>query len=279
MSGGCLKQAFILGLVACLSTGVCHADQSKSRARRPVPHEQPAPPPVAPVVPLRPEQMPATPPVITFADGQLTITATNSTLGDILRGVRNQTGANVDVPSNATERVVGIFGPGPARDVLSSLLNGSHFNYVLMGSATNAEGLDRVILTTKPVGTDRPAEQAVAAPPVPAPSEPQSEGLNFGDDQSEQNQDSADIFGSADEQNTQAEDQQQNPFGQPNDVRTPEQMLQDLQRQQQGQQAGQQPAPFGGTQPGPFGTTPPGPFRGGVPNPRGGIQPPQPSPQ
>jgi len=273
MSGGPLKsQLLFLGLVLSLGVGVSHADQPKARAKRPVPHAEPAPPPIVPIVPLRPEQMPATPPVVTFTGGQLKITAENSTLGDILREVRNQTGANVDVPGNATERVMGTFGPGPARDVLSSLLNGSHFNYVLMGSASSPVALDRVILTMKTSSPDRPAEQAAAQPsPPPQSPEPQGGEALFGDDQADQNQDSSDIFGNADEQNTQAEDQQQNPFGQPSDVRTPEQMLQDLQRQQQQGQAGQQP----GSQPNPFGN-PNNPFRPPRPN---IPTPPQPSPQ
>jgi hypothetical protein len=276
MSGGRLKpQLLFIGLVSCLLVGLCQADQMKSRGRRQIVREQPAPPPAPPVV-LRPEQMPATPPEIAFIGGQLTISAENSTLGDILRAVRNQTGASVEVPSNATERVVGRFGPGPARDVLASLLNGSHFNYVLMGSATNPDGLERVILTLKPAG-DHSAESASTAEANPPPAAPVAQAGDFGslgDDQVDQNQDAADIFG-GDEQNTQAEDQQgNNLFAQPSDVRTPEQMLQDLQRQQQGQ-AGQQPGQAPQPNQGPF--APGQPFRG-LPNPRGGVQP-QPAPQ
>jgi len=44
-----------------------------------------------------------------------------------------QTGAEIEIPS-ATERVVTHLGPGPARDVMADLLNGSRFNYVLLGS-------------------------------------------------------------------------------------------------------------------------------------------------
>ena len=110
---------------------------------------EPPPQPLVPLEPLTLEQMPATPPEVSYRDGELTIAAENSTLGDILRAVRTQTHAAVDVPSNATERVVSRFGPGPAREVLAELLNGSHFNYVLMGSATNPNSLERVILTPK----------------------------------------------------------------------------------------------------------------------------------
>ena len=64
--------------------------------------------------------MPALPPQVHYSRGQLTIVAENSTLADILRAVRTQTGADVEVPPNATERVVAHLGPGPARDVLDS---------------------------------------------------------------------------------------------------------------------------------------------------------------
>jgi len=281
MSGGRLKLRFLLiGLVPCLLVGLGQADQTKSRGRHRAVHEQPVPQPVLPVVPLRPEQMPATPPEIAFSGGLLTITAQNSTLGDILRGVRNQTGASVEVPSNATERVVGRFGPGPARDVLASLLNGSHFNYVLLGSATNPDVLDRVILTVKPAGGEQSTEQASASEPNPSPpptpvAQTGDTFASFGDDQSDQSQDSADNIFGGDDQSAQGDDQQPN-FAQPADVRTPEQMLQDLQRQQQAQQG----QPLGQTPQAPPmrpGLAPGQPFRG-FPNPRGGV-PPQPEPQ
>src|SRR5439155_9467675 len=55
----------------------------------------------------------------------------------------------VDVHSNATERVVSNLGPGPARDLLASLLNGSHFNYVMLGSPNDPHMVQRIILTSK----------------------------------------------------------------------------------------------------------------------------------
>jgi len=58
--------------------------------------------------------------------------AHNSTLADVLRAVRKLTGAEMEIPPNATERVVADIGPGPARTVLAELLNGTHFNYVMV---------------------------------------------------------------------------------------------------------------------------------------------------
>ena len=142
--------------------------------KRPVKQEAPAtpPPPAPPPPPPTLEQMPAVPPKVSFSGGMLTIVAENSTLSDILRAVKTQTGAAVEIPPNATERVVTHLGPGAPRDVLSSLLNGSHFNYVMLGSPTNPAKVDRVILTSKsgsmPAGGSAPGLPAQNNPaPVP----------------------------------------------------------------------------------------------------------------
>src|SRR5437660_3064244 len=124
----------------------------KSRGKQPqpsTPQSMVPPVPAGPLPQLTLDQTPAIPPQVTYQAGQLTIQAQNSTLGDILRAVRAKTGASVDIPSNADERVVGRLGPGPAREVLASLLNGSHFNYVMVGSATDPGAVQQVILTSK----------------------------------------------------------------------------------------------------------------------------------
>ncbi len=182
--------------------------------------------------------MPAVPPRVSFHDGLLTIVAENSTLSDILRAVRTQTGAAVEVPPNATERVVTHLGPGAPRDVLASLLNGSHFNYVMLGSPTNPDKVDRVILTSKsgsvpnagsgpmPPGENNPAPVPIDEPD-PQPSVDISE--QPADDSSEN---------AVSEENP----PQQPPNGQ-QQVKTPEQLLRELQMQQQQQQ--RQGAPAG----------------------------------
>jgi hypothetical protein len=210
------------------------APQQRSRKRpaktQPAPVVQPAPAPV----PLRPEQMPAVPPQVSYQQNQLT-------LSDILRAVRNQTGAAVDFPPNATERVVGHFGPGPARDVLASMLNGSHFDYVMLGSAANPSAIDRVILTSKTGSApDSPTYQA-AAPPQGGPQPVLGPGL----EQQQEVQDVADDdFATLDDANAEedqspdqpAQAEGQVPANVQPGVKTPEQFLQELQRQQQQQQ-------------------------------------------
>lgn len=212
-------------------------------------------PPPPPPPPLRPEQMPAVAPQVTFQNGKLTIIARNSTLGDILRAVHTKTGANVELSGSATERVVGMFGPGPSRDVVASLLNGSHFNYVMLGSEANPDQLQHLILTPKAVDGG-----AVAAPPQPVEAQNQPDAQPTADAQ-----DNGDDFADADADadatavdNTGEDQNAGQQIGQPN-AKTPEQMLLELQRQQQIQQQQQQqqggaPTPGQGFPPGAPGT-------------------------
>jgi hypothetical protein len=71
-----------------------------------------APPIVLPPMPAGPlhqlpmDQIPATPARVTFEGGLLTISAQNSTLAEILRDVRKLTGASIEIPPGANERVV-----------------------------------------------------------------------------------------------------------------------------------------------------------------------------
>jgi len=106
------------------------------------------------VLPLTPEQMPANPPTVTYENGKLKIVAKNSTLSEILRVVGSKTGALIDVPEGANERVVSLLGPGPAREVIAALLNGSHFNYVMVGTEANPNSVSHVILTAKSEGKE-----------------------------------------------------------------------------------------------------------------------------
>jgi hypothetical protein len=196
--------------------------------------------PVAPPAPLTLEQMPTTPPEVTYSNGQLTIVAHNSTLADILTAVRNRTGAAVDIPSNATERVVSHLGPGPAREVLAALLNGSHFNYVMLGSPADPTGLDRVILIFKAGGGETASAAMSPSQPISQPSAQSGAPPAAGDDDLSADDitsmdDTTDTDGQLDDTAAEAaQPAQQGP-------KTPEQLLQELQRQQQGLQQQQQP--------------------------------------
>lgn len=212
-----------------------HKRVARKAAKKAAPEPPPAPAPPPPPPTL--EQMPALPPQVQYSNGQLTIMAENSTLADILRAVRTQIKAEVEIPPNANERVVGHFGPGSARDVLNSLLHGVHFNYVMVGSAAHPDGVDRLILTSKSGGTPDPGT-AMAAPPPQASTESADEAAAPDvEPPTEDGPETANTNGEAPPPPT--------PDGQ-QQAKTPEQLLRELQQQQLlqqqlQQQQGQQP--------------------------------------
>ena len=129
------------------------------------------------------------------------------------------TGAKVEGLS-ADQRIFGAFGPGPARDVLSQVLQGSGYNVVMVGD--QGMGAPRqILLSVRQAGSNHPAarnnnpsneeEDAVEEPQPPPVPEPISNRPGFP------------------------------PGGPP---RSPQQIMQEMQeRQQQIQQQQQQQAP------------------------------------
>ena len=80
----------------------------------------------------------------------LTVHAENATLAEVLFEVHQKTGADIPIPSEAEREKVSVnLGPGSARDVMSSLLNGTHFNFVMVGADGDPGKLQSVILTPK----------------------------------------------------------------------------------------------------------------------------------
>ncbi len=188
-------------------------------------------------------QMPATAPQVTYTNGSLQIVAHNSTLGDILRAVRAKTGATIDMPQDATERVVVSLGPAPARQVLATLLNGSSFNYVMVGSPVDPGSVQHVVLTVKPQG---PAPGPAQANNVPVTNQPDANAAT--DESSDDSGDAENQPEEPDQQvpipgqeQPQAQDQPQE--GEQPAIKTPEQLLQELQHQQQEQLQKQQDQP------------------------------------
>jgi hypothetical protein len=204
----------------------------------------------------------AVPPQVTYENNQLTIVAPNSTLADILRAVKKLTGAEIDVPA-APERVVTRLGPGPARDVVADLLNGSRFNYVLLGAPDNLAALSRVVLVAKSGNQEiAPNPTPVAQmqqPPVPQPQQQQIFGQP-GDAQAEgeasdQQEENAAPEDNGDQNANEADQQQQQQQQDNPQVKTPQQMLQEMQQRQmqlqQQQPPGQPPIPGSGMPPHP----------------------------
>jgi hypothetical protein len=121
---------------------------------------QAAPP--APVMPNWPVNDRPSPATIAWNSPQLRIDAANSSLQQILSDVSTATGASFEgLPRDVKdERVFGDFGPGPAHDVLSELLQGTGYNVVMIGD--QGQGVPRqIILSARsssktPQGLSRP---------------------------------------------------------------------------------------------------------------------------
>ena len=202
----------------------------------------------APAAPLTLAQLPSTPPQVSYQGGMLTIVAENASLGDILREVHRSTGAAIEVPGSANERVVAKIGPGPARDVLAELLNGSAFNYVMIGSATDPTTLASVMLTTKSGGGAQSAapvyepppqyvpQQAVMAPGTgpggPVVQQPASDEEADAEDKDDEEADQNQTAGQAQNGAAPTPDGSQPPNAGP---KTPEQILEMLRQHSNGQ--------------------------------------------
>lgn len=151
---------------------------------------------------------------------------------DVLTAVKQKTGAAVDMPAASGERVVGRFGPGSPRDVMAQLLNGSHYDYVLMGSPADPGALKKVVLMAR-VNGPAMAPQMPVGPAPPGNQNLQAVPDIVTDDQA----DNGEMNEAPEQEEPQPEAQQPDANG--SAVKTPEQLLRELQQQQQQQQ--QQP--------------------------------------
>lgn len=225
--------------------------------------------PAGPLAQIPMDQLPAAPPTVSYENGMLSIAAQNATLGEILQNVRKLTGATIDVPpAGANERVVAQLGPGAPRDVLAALLNGTSFNYVMLGSPADPRSVATVVLTSRPGGPVQTAANTSVAPPTAfqqeqtpmasRPMPPNFRGPGFApppqpvasDDEKEDDADADDKDDDADQAQPQQQVQPMQPTlgqqpdnqdqgGQPNaGPKTPEQILQMI-------RDGQRPTPPG----------------------------------
>jgi hypothetical protein len=244
-----VRRWMLLGLAVILFASVSLAQTNASHPRhrrKPAPKPLVLPPlPPGPLPQLPMNLMPATPPKVGFERGLLTIVAQNSTLGDILQDVQKLTGASIDMPTKATERVVTRLGPGTPRDVLASLLNGSSFNYVMVGSPSDPSSVTSVVLSPKPTGPPPQtaggsysaySPSAPAQPYVVQQVPPRAPMPGAVDNSNDQDQDaSADDNSDQEQTDTNGGDQVDQPQPTPPNAgpKTPEQILEMLRRQQQ----------------------------------------------
>ncbi|MGD0682296.1 MAG: hypothetical protein ABR990_09610 [Terracidiphilus sp.] len=130
--------------------------------------QSPTPPaaakPPEPELPKWPANEKPSPASVTWDSQGLRIDAANSSLAQILQDVATATGAKVE-GFDSDQRVFGAFGPGPARDVLSQLLQGSGYNVLLIGD--QGQGTPReILLSHRHAGT-----ATAAVNPAPASDE------------------------------------------------------------------------------------------------------------
>jgi len=203
---------------------------------------QPPPPPPTP------EQMAPVAPTVSYQGGQLSIQSNNATLAQVLKSVQAKTGASFDIPPGANnDRVVAQLGPGQPRDVLANLLDGSKFNYIILGSPDQPGSVQKLILTPRQAGPitntaqNRPAPQPEPEAQQEDDYTPPPEPSVIEDSSTNGNQPPPGAFrpGYTPTQPNQNADAQQDNNGQQG-VKTPEQLLQELQRMQQQQQQYQQ---------------------------------------
>lgn len=155
-----------------------------SNMMRPV--VQPVSAPQASAMPAPPPAKPEPKVEVRYENGRMSIWANRATLAEVLFEVHRKTGADVPIPAGAQqELVVTSIGPAPVREVLASLLNGSQFNFIVVGYDGEPGKLKSLILTprgqgggSQPMITYTQPAVAQSAPPDadPAgPSDPQPE--------------------------------------------------------------------------------------------------------
>jgi len=140
----------------------------------------PAPPP-----PIWPANQPPNQAKVSWDSRGLEIEAFNSSLDQILQQVAAGTGAKLEGLSQ-DQRIFGTYGPGPARDVLSKLLDGFGYNVLIVGGRNADAPIEVVFFENSPGGpqtaannlnrsnpedhdADLPAPELPPAPPMKTP--------------------------------------------------------------------------------------------------------------
>lgn len=105
---------------------------------------------VAPAPVPAPPPKPAPKVLVRLQNGLLSIHAEKVSLAEVLSEIQRRTGADIPIPAGTDqELVVAKIDPLPPEAALAALLNGSRFNFILVGSAANPSALQSVILTPK----------------------------------------------------------------------------------------------------------------------------------
>ena len=118
-------------------------------------------------------QVPAGKSEVTYVNGQLTIKAHNAPLIEVVRTVCSRIGAELDAKSEPREAVLGSLGPGPAKEVLASLLNDSHVNYAMGGAPDDPNALMSVMIFSESKDSGGRKQVAEQSAPQDESNQPQ----------------------------------------------------------------------------------------------------------
>ncbi len=97
----------------------------------------------------------ARPPDIQLTNGKLTIQAVNSSLRVILDDLQQRTGTMVE-GLGKDERIFGVYGPGNPQDVLAAVLDDSGYNVLIAGRKPDGSPRE-VVLSTRTANAASPA--------------------------------------------------------------------------------------------------------------------------
>lgn len=109
------------------------------------------------------------------ADGKLSLSAAKASLAEVLNELSTQLKADIGVPVGADQEIVAIqLGPGTQREVISKLLEGSRYNFIIVGTDADANKVERVVLSPKTPGNmtaeaPAPAEETVPVAQMQTP--------------------------------------------------------------------------------------------------------------
>jgi hypothetical protein len=135
----------------------------------------PAAPTAGPATPAPATEPSAAPPPpkkvdVAFQGGKLSLTSDKASLAEVLNELRDQTGADIVIPAGAEREEVAVsLGPASPREVISQLLNGSRYNFIMLGADDDANRVTKLILTPKTAGGVIPQGGDDALPPMPEP--------------------------------------------------------------------------------------------------------------
>lgn len=222
-----LVGGFLLAQSPASAQPAARSGKSHRSAKKVLVAQEVAPTPAPPPMPKWPVNDTPNPPSVVWDASGLRINASNSSLQQILTEVSTNTGTKV-VGNVPDQRVFGSYGPGQASDVLLQLLQGSGFNVLLAGDLGHGAP-SQIVLTPRHGGASNP--QAGPNPQQQQMQQPDQDD-NETVDQPEQPEQPEETVPAIPAPTTQPPDQGQ-PGAPPNgQVRTPQEIMQEMQQRQ-----------------------------------------------